>query len=173
MKNFVIKYGKWVAVAVAVITFGLLAIPGFFQLKSQTYSGYEMIFRASFEKGSDFNYLKNNGNYDVCVIGIIALVGTLVSAIMIAFDKESCALDVFGGILLAFSGLVFLAMQGWAVICYKVTDIEACRINFISYLIGAFQLIAGVAMAYKGFTILKEEKSNPKSVSYSYLKKSK
>lgn len=175
MKNFVMKYGKWIAVAVAVITFGLLAIPGFLKLAPHSLNGYEMIFRAKlkYNNGDWFNYLKSNGNYDVCVIGIIALVCTLFSGVSITFDKKSSALDILGGILMLFSALVFFAMQGWAIICYKRTNFSECGVGPVAYIIGALQLIAGAAMTYKGFTLLKQEKSDPKSMSYSYLKKNK
>ena len=171
MKNFVMKYGKWVAIAVVVISFGLLAIPGFFKLTPNSFNGYEMIFRFKFEKGSDFNWLASNGNNSVCTIGIVALVFALLSGVSVAFDKKSCALDILSGVLLVFSGIVFLSMQAWAVICYKRTNLSECSIGAVSYVIGALQLLVGAMITYKGFSILKEEKSNPKAVTYSYLKK--
>ena len=174
MRQFVMKYGKWVGIAVAVITFGLLAIPHFLRLGNAYYSGYEMIFRAKLmidHNGDIFNYLASNGNYSVCVIGIIALVFTLLSGLSFLFDKNSSALDIIGGIMLLISSVIFLAMQGWAVICYKDPEFATNGILEIAYIIGALQLVAGALMTYKGFALLKEEKNNPKTVGYSYLKK--
>ena len=166
MRQFVMKYGKWVGIAVAVITFGLLAIPHFLRLGNAYYSGYEMIFRAKLmidHNGDIFNYLANNGNYSVCVIGIIALVFTLLSGLSFLFDKNSSALDIIGGIMLLISSVIFLAKQGWAVICYKDPEFATNGILEIAYIIGALQLVAGALMTYKGFALLKEEKNIPTS----------
>ena len=173
-----LKLVSLVGIAIAVLSFGLLAIPGQFydimtNMKSSNpphlMSGYQFIFNSLPDGFKSYSGVYGAG---VSGLGVAALVIMAVAAICFGLYFVSSALPLFGGVASIVSGLFFLLMKPWGADKLFKAYKSSSAILWSSYVIGALLFLVGVAAIYFSIKLLKEEKAHPKeTVGYSYLKK--
>ncbi len=163
MKETLQKYIHFIGLGLIVLTIGLLFIPGsFVAYGNVSFGGMESIFSANKYFTDNFSNGNVNGG------AIAALVMLVLAAPCLLLNKKSSALLLLAGILEALAAIMFLSMQLWVIIAYP----KVLTVIYMSYILGALQLIVAAATIYVSVLRLKEEKNHVGSAkqSYSYLK---
>ena len=173
------------ALAVVLLSFIFLALPGQFahygvlNLKSKVaserflyrLSGYEWIF------GTKENVLGNKigkapgQGIAIFVMLIVAIPGLL-------FSKKSSFVALLTSLLLVVIAILFFTISEAGLKAYPsflpAEDHEYSLMCWVPYVLGGLIVIAGLAMCYRTFLVMKDEIKRPvqpKGPSYSYLKK--
>lgn len=166
------------ALAVIVLTFGLLAIPGFSRdvLVGDSFkyylSGYETFFNTRYTAAA---VLETKVFKGVLGAGIAAFVMLILSFVGLLFSKKSSFVMALTGLSLVTVAFLFLTMEPSVrniLTHYPYEDNFVC--GCITYIIGALLLIAGGLVIYKTVLRMKDEIKHPSKAqgpSYNYLKK--
>lgn len=155
----------YIGLGVIVLSCLLLIVPNTWIFSNHSYNGYQFIFRAS-------SWLENNNYGRPSAAGIISLILLLAAIPTCIFSTRSSAAKIFAGILFIVSGVLFITMQGWAILIYATKMANSNFINWPFYVAGALLLIYGLMILYLGVKEYGKEKQEAfHSSSYSYLKK--
>ena len=168
------KLVSFVALAIVVICLGILAIPGFAKLTSNTatFSGYETIFH--YANRPD---IKLDGNAIKAVIpgskamgiDIAALVFIAFALVSYAFSGKSTVLPVVGGAFSVLASIIFFSNALWIKTAYNKSNL--ITLSWSTYVVGGLLIVAGIATLFYGIKDLIAEKNTLSSKQgYSYLK---
>ena len=176
------------ALAVVLLSFIFLALPGQFahyqvnQLgKHPTYdynlSGYDFMFGIAKHKtsGNDMPHVKPIAQ------GIAIFVMLILCVPGLLFSKKSSFVALLTSLALITIAVLLFTISAASYKAYGEYKIHVIsenhdysNISWVPYLLGAFILIAGLAMSYRTFLVMKEEvkhPTQPKGPSYNYLHK--
>ena len=173
------------ALAVVLLSFVFLALPGQFahygvlNLKSKVpserflyrLSGYEWIF------ATKENVLGNKiGSVPAQGIAIFVMLILCVPGLL--FSKKSSFVALLTSLALITISILFFTISAAGLKAYPsflpAKDHEYSLMCWVPYVLGGLILVAGAAMSYKTFLVMKDEVKRPvqpKGPSYSYLKK--
>ena len=173
------------ALAIVLLSFVFLALPGQFahygvlNLKSKVpserflyrLSGYEWIF------GTRVNALGNKiGSASAQGIAIFVMLILCVAGLI--FSKKSSFVALLTSLALITIAILFFTISAAGYKSYPsflpAEDNEYTLISWVPYVLGSLILIAGVAMSYRTFLVMKDEVKHPvqtKGPSYNYLHK--
>ncbi len=169
MKEFLKKNLGYIGLGIIVVVCLLLIVPNSFVYAGYGYNGYQYIFRAD-------SYLANNNYGRPSAAGIIALFMMLFAILAYISARKSTPALITGGVFLAIAGLLFVTMQGWAILVYKTSyvTLQSNFINWPFYVGGVLMLTCGILSMYIGASYYMQEKQAAfRSSGYSYLKSTK
>ena len=172
------------ALVVVLLSFVFLALPGQFahygvlNLKSKVpserflyrLSGYEWIF------GTRVNALGNKiGSASAQGIAIFVMLILCVAGLI--FSKKSSFVALLTSLALVVIAILFFTVSKAGLKAYPnflpAKDHEYSLMSWVPYVLGGLIVVAGLAMCYRTFKVMKDEvkhPTQPKGPTYSYLK---
>ena len=174
------------ALAVVLLSFVFLSLPGQFAhydvsgyekghyTFNYNLSGYQFMFGIAKFKGVG----DNMPGISASAQGIAIFVMLILCIPGLLFSKKSSFVSLLTTLALIVISILFFTISAASAksvpLHYPETNNKYSLILWVPYLLGAFILLAGGAMGYRTFLVMKDEikrPSQPKGPTYSYLKK--
>lgn len=171
------------ALAVVLLSFIFLALPGQFAhygvdgfvkhhyTFKYNLNGYQWMFGTVEDK-------LGNKIGSASAQGIAIFVMLILCVAGLVFSKKSSFVALVTSLVLITIAILFFTISAAGLKAYPnfqpATDHEYSLMCWVPYLLGSFIMLAGLAMSYRTFLVLKAEAKapvQPKGPSYSYLKK--
>lgn len=165
------------ALFVIVLSLGLLAVPGFTRSHlvgdepKYLLSGYQTFFNTKYTAAS---VLETKVLTGTVAAGIAAIVMLGVTFIGMLFSKKSSFVMALCGLSLLAIAILFFTMEASVTKVIRIPFEGKSNCGWVTYVLGALNLIASGLVIYKTVLVMKDEikhPAKPKGPTYNYLKK--